>query len=110
MEKTESRHFVAPRKAAVWTVIAVGVIAAITIFGEWINDSIGIGPGETNLVKYLLMLITGIVWLCWLAFFSRLRGRFLLTLGFDLFVRAVLLFLPTGHGRRPGIRSDRSPI
>ena len=89
MEKTESRQFVAPRKTLVWTLLAVVAIAAITVFSEWINDSLGIGPGETNLIKYLLMFITGIVWLCWLTFFSQIRGRYVITL---LIVSLIALF------------------
>ena len=80
MEVAEQRQFATPRKSLAWTVIAVCVFAAITVFSEWINDRVGIGPGETNLIRYLMIFITAIVWLCWLAFFSRIKGRFLITL------------------------------
>ena len=89
MEVEAKRTWSMPRKSLIWTVLAGCVIAAISVFGEWINDRIGIGPGETNLIKYLLMFITAIVWLFWLAFFSQLRFRYLVTL---LILSMVVLF------------------
>ena len=79
MEVAEKRTIGIPRKTFAWTVLAACVIAAISVYGEAINDRFGIGPGETNLIKYLLMFFTAMLWLFWLAFFSRIKGRFLIT-------------------------------
>ena len=80
MEAKEIRPVRKPFITVAWTVFAVCVIAVISLYGEKINDSVGIGPGESNLIKYLMIFITGVVWLCWLTFFSRLTGRYWISL------------------------------
>jgi len=80
VELKKTRKFAIPAIPLIWTCVAACGFAAIHVNSEWINDRHGLGPGETNLVKYLLILSTGFVWLLWLAFFSRFPGRLLITL------------------------------
>ena len=89
MDNQDVRSIAFPFKSVIWTVLVVGAITALTIFAERLNDQTPIGPGETNLIKYLLMFITGIVWFCWLTFFSRIQGRYVISL---LIVSLIVLF------------------
>ena len=79
-----------PWKTLAWTLLAGGAIAVLSLYSETINDQTVIGPGEANLIKYLLMFITAIIWFNWLAVFSRIPGR--LAISLTILALTVLFF------------------
>ena len=89
MEAKEIRPIRKPLFTMAWTALAVCVITVVRVFGERINDQAGIGPGETNLLMYAMIFSTGVAWFCWLTFFSRMPGRYLISL---LVISMIALF------------------
>ena len=69
-----------PKWTLVWTVFAIVVVVALTLSEDSLNESVGLQPGIMNAIKLLLCMTTASVWLCWLAFFSGHRFRYLLTI------------------------------
>ncbi len=70
-----------PRKTLLWTVFAICICVVLLFSTDWLNESANVQPGLVNIIKLLLIFVTGLTWLIWLTFFSGLRTRFLLGLG-----------------------------
>ncbi len=69
-----------PWIAAGWTAFALATLILLHFQMNWLNEVGNLQPGVVNLMKLGLVVTTGLVWLFWLTFFSRLPGRFLLSL------------------------------
>lgn len=79
-EETRKSDFRPPRKTLVWTVFALCAIVVLLFSSNWLNENANVQPGLVNIIKLVLISVTGLIWLVWLMFFSRLKARFLLGL------------------------------
>ena len=79
-EKIRKSDFRPPRKTLVWSGLAIGTVVALHFSANWLNETANVQPGLVNIIKLSLIFVTGLTWLVWLMFFSRLKARFLLGL------------------------------
>ena len=90
-EQNAGAGFRFPRLTLAWTILAVIAIAVVS-FGpvaNWLNENGGQQPGTLNLIKVLLIFLTGVAWLIWLTFFSRLKSRIYFAV---IFIAAIAAF------------------
>ncbi len=77
-EQTAAASTRFPKWTVAWTVFAVLTATLLSVFSDSLNEQFEWQPALINLGKYLLFFITFIGWLSWLAFFSRMRFRYLI--------------------------------